>query len=246
MRATFQSPALAAYEQQWTDLHSKRDVRIDGSWQNAEAIAAQLLATSTTREDRDATLLELIAAAQTGDTTASHTVLRFMRPTIASNSRLLLAHSRGMSRTDAMHYAISAAWEAIAQYPHTRWLRSVAMNLRQQSRKILAADFAATPELPVDSPTLELVIESSQQDTHRSLDDDLATVLLWARDNEIVSTTEVRQLMAYGLDDAAVHDLLEELGISRQTLKKRNQRTVQRLRAAVQDRIREYGHLELD
>lgn len=246
MRATFQSPALAAYEQQWTDLHSKRDVRVAGCWQNAELVASQLLASSTARSDRDAALLDLVAAAQAGDTTASHTVLRFMRPTIASNARLLLAHSRGMSRTDAMHYAISAAWEAIAHYPHTRWLRSVAMNLRQQSRKILAADFASTPEVPVDTPTLEIVIESSQEETTRSLDDDLSTVLLWARDNEVVSPTEVRQLMAYGLDDAAAHDLLEDLGISRQTLKKRNQRTVQRLRAAIQDRIREYGHLELD
>lgn len=246
MRATFQSPALAPYEQQWTDLHSKRDVCIAGRWQNADDVARQLLASGTSRDDRDATLLELIAAAQAGDATASHTVLRFLRPTIAGNARLLLAHSRGMSRTDAMHYAISSAWEAIAKYPHTRWLRSVAMNLRQQSRKILATDFTSTPEVPVEAPTLERIIEDSQDETPRSLDDDLATVLLWARDNEIISPTEIRQLMAYGLDDSAVHDLLEDVGISRQTLKKRNQRTMQRLRSAVQDRIREYGHLELD
>lgn len=197
---------------------------------------------STKTAWKERVLLELLAAASTGDELALHTVVRLFLPKATKFARSCTA-LRGMELDDAIATAVSAIWQAARTYPIHR-TNSPMGNLHLNALSIISGGAAKDPELAVEDDYLEARLNLEQQEP--TPDEDLAEVLAWALETRVLDRDEIRLMVRYYLaDERDIADNREaiatELDVSPAALQKRASRIRLRLIEAVKVHIATVG-----
>jgi len=238
------SPTLLAIESTWEQMARGADV------ERFPALEGLPLVELHEYFNRDATpaawkervLLELLAAATIGDELALHTVVRLFLPKATRFARSCTA-LRGMELDDAIATAVSAIWQAARTYPMHR-TNSPMGNLHLNALSIISGGAAKDPELAVEDDYLEARLNREQQEP--TPDEDLAEVLAWALESQVLDRDEVRLMVRYYLadeDDIATNreSIANELNLSPAALQKRASRIRLRLIEAVKIHIATVG-----
>lgn len=228
-RATF-----VALNQEWAEVHADRPV--PASWgpafRDVPTLQAVLDHLRHTR-DSDAPLLALITLTQSGDETASRTLLQTMLGKLHHLGRTAIG--RGLD--DAAHEALAAFYTAASTYPLERNTK-VASNLSMRCLHALPH-----PRGPLecslgleeaDPDRLEALLQRAER-TPSDPTDELVTLLTWALDEKVLTTDQVALLGQRYL--AATPPTSEELaeiyGVSPSAMRKRCAAAIRTLSEAV-------------
>ena len=234
-----------------------------GTWTIDDLVIAIRAADHT---DRDHLLLHLLTCAA-GDSasarSAQHTLLKTMRPKIQRLSRI--SNLQDLSPEDADATALTAMWEAIRTYPLHR-VTSVAGNLGYRALQLLTKAYPHINEeinadlggmhvdgshdamrFPGSHTTEARMINQSvprdpQDDRNLSPDEELATVLRWARETHTLTDAEIELLArTHSGDRDTLKTIAAEEGIQPDSLRRRVDRLRTRLRKAIAAHISEFG-----
>jgi len=195
-------------------------------------------------EDRDRTLITLLALERAGDVIAgkvlvkSFLALAFRLARTCGSTRYLWQNSP----TDATATTIGALWEVIHTYPMHR-TSSVAGNIRLECIKLLDRELAnPSDEVTVDDETWSGLVNSQVEPWGDDTFLDLVTIFTWAIDNGTLTRDEVQLLARIELADdpgAEREASALEHGISRETLNRRVHRIRTKLMFAVSGDVHE-------
>lgn len=183
----------------------------------------------------DGPLLFALEAAQAGSYVAARAIIQTMMPKLGR-----LAHSvrEGRGFTSVMAEAVASMYEVIYRYPRDRRPRSVAANLALDTLKSLR--LALGSELPA-SATLDSLMTatagrpnrySSTPVTDDREGDELACVLVEARDQGLVSSTDAQMLWLVATGNSRA-DVAGIIGITPEALRQRYSRACSSMRAHV-------------
>lgn len=212
-----------------------------GTWTGNELISH---IRSLAKAERNSTVLELVARAKHGDTSAERVVLQMMIPRAFALARRR-AHVQNMTLDASFNAAVSALWEAIRTYP-LHCSRNVIGTIACNTLMLLTRDFGkyAGPDITiVSSDVVAEEAPTSPESPSSSAFAEVMDLLAWALDSGALSRSEVQILARTDLGDKHDRDeLAAELGIRRDSLNRRAYRIREKLKQAVHDFILENGH----
>lgn len=221
-------PTTNALNDEWANTCAARPLRLRGGPLTGAQVLAKIDATRG--RERDALFLELLQLAQDGQAFATRVLLQAMLPKAIANARRA-SGLRAESYTDAVDIAIAAMYTSIATYRVDASRTSVAAVLGLKALSIINGKTSSVDTTSgYEESELESMVNAATATTDDPHDDpspfhSIVKVLSWALDSHTLTPDEVRILANYELGDKSERaELVEQLGTTREALRKRSLR----------------------
>jgi len=230
-------PTTNALNSEWAGAYSRRSISLRAGVLTGDQILERI--STLKAQERDAFMLELIRLSQNGQQLASRVLLQAMLPKAIRNARTVKG-LRAESIEDAVDISISAMYTSIATYRVDSWRSSVAAVLGLKAIGIINGNTVSVETTSgYENDELESIINEAHDEAHPidappSGFHAVVAVLQWALDSHTLTRDQIRILANYELGDKAERaELVEQLGITRESLRRQALRLRNRLGEAL-------------
>lgn len=203
----------------------------------ATCTGTELRALLDNKDSRDEVAYLLLTAARAGNRDAERALVQALIP-VARRMAHRLRTLDDFDWGDRVSIAIVAAWEAVRTFKlryRTRVWANLTMTLLDRLTPYRTANQRHVEDqtIVVDHTVMVEVVDADPADSSASPEAKLAVLFTWAIDTGVLSRDEVALLSRVALGDEPRAQIAGELGLTDDTLRKRVERTRQKLSAAV-------------